>query len=83
LPYNSATVEEMNLLLQFDNDSMERGIKVHSSARAEVIEACQGLHTKGLISQPDGGYLTHAGLEAQAHAQARSGLLAAGATAQQ
>ena len=41
-------IEEINLLLQFDSATMERGIKVHSSARPEVITACQSLFEKGL-----------------------------------
>ncbi|MCX2979618.1 TIGR02647 family protein [Halieaceae bacterium IMCC14734] len=75
MPFTPAIMEEMNLLLQFDSASLERGIKVHSDARPEVIEACQSLHTKGLVSNDDGGYLTNAGIEAQTHAQALSGML--------
>jgi uncharacterized protein (TIGR02647 family) len=68
-------MEELNLLLQFDSSSMERGIKVHSNARLEVIAACQGLYARGLITQADGGYLTDAGVEALAHVQTLAGLL--------
>jgi uncharacterized protein (TIGR02647 family) len=75
LPFTPAIMEEMNLLLQFDSASLERGIKVHSDARPEVIAACQSLHEKGMVSHDDGGYLTNAGVEAQSHAQALSGLL--------
>lgn len=79
MPFTSAIMEEINLLLQFDSASLELGIKVHSSARTEVIQACQSLYTKGLVSQSDGGYLTNAGVEAQTHAQALSGLVGPGA----
>ncbi len=75
LSFASSTIEELNLLLQFDSSSLERGIKVHSSARPEVIAACQQLFDRGLISQNDGGYLTDAGVEALAHAQTLAGLL--------
>lgn len=75
MPYNSSNMEELNLLLQFDNASLNTGIKVHSSARPEVISACERLHDKQLITQRDGGYLTDAGIEAASHAQVLAGLL--------
>lgn len=75
MPFAYGTIEELNLLLQFDSSSMDRGIKVHSSAREEVIYACQSLYAKGLITQPDGGYLTDEGVEALTHAQVLAGLL--------
>lgn len=75
MSFTANTIEELNLLLQFDSSTLERGIKVHSSARAEVIAACQHLFDRGLISQADGGYLTDAGVEALTHAQTLAGLL--------
>jgi uncharacterized protein (TIGR02647 family) len=75
LSFTSGSIEELNLLLQFDNTTLEHGIKVHSSARQEVISACRNLFDKGLVSQPDGGYLTDAGIEALAHVQILAGLL--------
>lgn len=72
----STTLEEINLLLQFPVATSSSGIKVHSTSRPEVITACQGLFDKGLVNQPDGGYLTDAGIEALGHAQALAGLLA-------
>lgn len=75
MQFDSSAVEQLNLLLQFDNATLSSGIKVHSSARPEVIGACQCLFDKGLISQPDGGYLTDAGIEALAHLQMLAGLL--------
>jgi len=77
MAFTTPSIEQLNLLLQFDSDSLERGIKVHSSARAEVIAACQALHDLGLVSQHDGGYLTDAGVEALEHAQSLAGLLGA------
>lgn len=74
--FNATTLEELNLLLQFPVATASSGIKVHSTTRAEVITACESLFDKGLVDQPDGGYLTDAGIEAHGHAQALSGLLA-------
>ena len=48
---------------------------MHSNARREVIAACRALFDRGLVYQPDGGYLTDAGVEALAHAQSLAGLL--------
>jgi len=81
LSFTPGTMEELNLLLQFDSASLDRGIKVHSNARREVIAACKALFERGLVNQPDGGYLTDAGVEALAHAQSLAGLLNATAAA--
>ena len=75
MPFTNSTTEELNLLLQFDKTTSGSGIKVHSSARQEVISASQSLFDKGLISQADGGYLTDAGIEALVHVQVLAGLL--------
>ena len=81
MSFTPGTMEELNLLLQFDSASLDRGIKVHSNARREVIAACRDLFDRGLVTQPDGGYLTDAGVEALAHAQSLAGLLNATAAA--
>lgn len=75
MPFTNNTLEEMNLLLQFDSSTLGKGVKVHSNARPEVISACQALFDKGLVSQSDGGYLTDAGVEVLAHLEALAGLL--------
>lgn len=75
LSFAASTIEELNLLLQFDSSTLDRGIKVHSNARPEVIAACKHLFERGLVDQLDGGYLTDAGIEALAHAQTLAGLL--------
>lgn len=62
-------LHEMNLLAHFDLHSMQKGIKVHSDAAPELIEAAQRLFAKELIDQPDGGYLTSLGHEAAEHVQ--------------
>ena len=73
--FKPSTVEELNLLLQFDSATLSSGRKVHSSARQEVIAACENLFEKGLVSQHDGGYLTDAGIEALSHVQVLAGIL--------
>jgi len=75
LSFTASHIEELNLLMQFDTTTLDRGIKVHSNARREVIDACQRLFDEGLLSQPDGGYLTDAGIEALDHVQMIAGLL--------
>jgi uncharacterized protein (TIGR02647 family) len=75
LSFTASHIEELNLLMQFDTTTLDRGIKVHSNARQEVIDACQRLFDEGLVSQRDGGYLTDAGVEALAHVQTLAGLL--------
>ena len=75
MSFTPDAIEELNLLLQFDSSTLDRGIKVHSTARREVIAACQSLFNRGLVDQADGGYLTDAGIEALAHAQILAGLL--------
>ena len=79
MTFTPSTMEELNLLLQFDSSTLDRGIKVHSNARREVIDACRALFDRGLVDQPDGGYLTDAGIEALTHAQSLAGLLNANA----
>lgn len=61
--FNKDIVEEMNLLKQFPLESTQAGLKVHSDAAPEAIEAMKRLFTKGLVTQEDGGYLTNHGIE--------------------
>lgn len=75
MSFTASHIEELNLLMQFDTSTLGRGIKVHSNARREVIDACQRLYDEGLVSQPDGGYLTDSGIEALTHVQTLAGLL--------
>jgi uncharacterized protein (TIGR02647 family) len=69
---------EMELLLMFDPDSRQHGLKVHSDAEPELIAAAERLHAKGLIDQPDGGFLTSLGHEATDHLRAAHQILVAG-----
>jgi len=69
MPYTPDVIEELKLLSQFNLDTSQEGIKVHSTAPTEVISAADRLFTKGLITQSDGGYLTSLGRTASEHAQ--------------
>lgn len=69
MPYDSQAVEELNILNRYNLQTMQEGIKVHSDAGVEVINAAQRLFDKKLISQVDGGYLTEIGRKAAEHAQ--------------
>jgi len=82
MPYTTDLVHELNALVRFDLDTSQQGIKVHKTADPEVIAAVQRLHSKGLITQADGGYLTSLGREAAGHAQTMLGLLTSGLAAE-
>ncbi|PSJ37464.1 TIGR02647 family protein [Zobellella taiwanensis] len=73
--YNPALMDELNLLLHFNLDTTQQGIKVHHDADPDLIAAAARLHEKGLITLPDGGYLTELGRETAEHAQSLLGLL--------
>lgn len=61
-------IDQLEVLLQFDPNNHLQGIKIHhSTARPELVEAAEQLFNNGLISQPDGGYLTDLGQEASEH----------------
>ncbi|GAA5214541.1 TIGR02647 family protein [Corallincola platygyrae] len=77
MPFNSSAIQEMNVLCRFNLDSMQNGIKVHHDASPEVVEATKRLFDKGLVTLPDGGYLTELGRETAEHAQAMASLLMA------
>lgn len=69
MPYTSELVEELNVLTLFELSNTQEGIKVHKSAEKNAINAVNRLYEKGLVTQPDGGYLTALGLDAAEHAQ--------------
>lgn len=70
MPFSPDHLTELNLLALFPSVSTQEGIKVHShSAPADVVQAAERLHDKGLITQQDGGYLTSLGAEAVEHTQ--------------
>jgi len=70
MPFNTDLTSELNLLSQFNLANEQDGIKVHHEASSEMIAAAEKLHTKGLITQKDGGYLTDLGRKAAEHTQA-------------
>lgn len=64
-------IAEINLLAQFNLANTQEGLKIHQhDAPAAMVAAAQRLHSKGLTSQSDGGYLTSLGLDAAEHSQA-------------
>ncbi len=66
---------ELNILIKFNLDSTLNGIKVHSTATPEVLDAVKRLYRKGMVSSIDGGYLTSLGYSAAEHAQTLQALL--------
>lgn len=69
MPYSPQQIQEMDVLIRYNLESTQQGIKVHRNANPEVIEAVKRLHEKGMITQVDGGYLTDMGQTAAEHAQ--------------
>ena len=68
--YTDDQMAEMDILIRYNLQSTQQGIKVHSKANTEQIEAVQRLFDKGLVTAVDGGYLTDLGRKAAEHAQA-------------
>lgn len=66
---SSDVVAEMQVLRMFDTSTSQSGLKVHSDAAPEIINATHRLHEKQLISQVDGGYLTPLGYDCSVHLQ--------------
>ena len=75
MPFNTELTDELNLLTQFNLKNEQDGIKVHHDAATELVTAAERLHTKGLITQVDGGYLTDLGRKAAEHSQALTSIL--------
>jgi len=67
--YTKEQLAEIDILINFRLDSTTTGIKVHSTAPEEKIDAVERLFEKGLVTQIDGGYLTDLGRQAAEHAQ--------------
>ena len=68
-------IDEIEVLLSYNLDTTQEGIKDHNTARQGLIDASERLFEKGLVSQKDGGYLTDLGHEAAEHTQAALRLL--------
>lgn len=63
-------INEINLLGQYNLANTLEGLKIHShEAPDTTVAAARRLHEKGLVTQPDGGYLTSLGIEAAQHCQ--------------
>ncbi|MBE0439120.1 MAG: TIGR02647 family protein [Gammaproteobacteria bacterium] len=70
-------VDEIEILLRYNLETTQEGIKVHHTAREGLISAVKRLHQKGLVDSEDGGYLTDLGHEAAEHTQAALRILSA------
>ncbi|MCK5360203.1 MAG: TIGR02647 family protein [Gammaproteobacteria bacterium] len=68
--YTQEQMAEIDILVRYNLQTTQQGIKVHSSANTEQVDAVQRLFEKGLVTQIDGGYLTDLGRSAAEHAQA-------------
>ncbi len=68
MPFNQELTEELNLILKFPNKSLMQGLKVHNDADPSMVAAAQRLFKKGIVNQPDGGYLTDLGHDLAEHA---------------
>lgn len=68
--YSKDHLAELDILIQYSLDSTQQGLKIHSSASDENIDAIERLFDKGLVTATDGGYLTELGRKAAEHAQA-------------
>lgn len=68
MSFDSQILEELNLILKFPNKSLMQGLKIHKDASPEIIAAAQRLYEKGVVQQPDGGYLTDLGHDLVEHA---------------
>jgi uncharacterized protein (TIGR02647 family) len=75
MPYTKDIVDEINILVRYNLDTTQEGIKVHKTAAPEVIAATKRLFAKGLVTHEDGGYLTSLGREAAEQAQTVLNLL--------
>ena len=75
MPYTQDIVDEINILVRYNLNTTQEGIKVHKTAAPETIAATKRLYDKGLVTQEDGGYLTNLGLEAAEQAQTVLNLL--------
>lgn len=69
MPFNQQLTDELNLILKFPTSSLMQGLKIHENADPTVIAAAKRLFDKGIITLPDGGYLTELGHDLAEHAQ--------------
>ncbi len=74
--YTKEQIAEIDILIRYNLETSQQGIKVHSNAKGKQVEAVQRLFEKGLVTHIDGGYLTDLGRKAAEHAQALTLMLA-------
>jgi uncharacterized protein (TIGR02647 family) len=67
--FTSDMVAELNLILKFPNRSLMQGLKIHHDAEPVIVAAAKRLFDKGIVTLPDGGYLTDLGHDLFEHAQ--------------
>ena len=67
--FDPELTEELNLILRFPRESLMQGLKIHHDASQSIVDAASRLYAKGVITQPDGGYLTDLGLDIAEHAR--------------
>ena len=70
MQFSKEQIAEIEILIHYNLETTQHGIKVHSNAGEARVEAVQNLFEKGLVTQFDGGYLTDLGRTAAEHAQA-------------
>ena len=68
MTFTSDMVAELNLLLKFPNKSLMQGLKIHHDAEPAAIAAAKRLFDNGIVTLPDGGYLTDLGHDLFEHA---------------
>ncbi|MGL5812496.1 TIGR02647 family protein [Aeromonas sp.] len=62
-------VNELKILACFDPANMSQGIKLRSDLSPALSLAAERLHSQGMISAVDGGYLTPFGMTMLEHLQ--------------
>lgn len=67
--FTSDLIDEMEILALFNLSNHLEGLKVSHKASVKAQGAITRLYEKGLISEPDGGYLTSLGIDAAEHTQ--------------
>jgi len=65
--YTQNNLTEMDVLMLFNLDTSQEGIKIHNTADPALISAANRLYDAGFITNVDGGYLTPLGREAADH----------------
>ncbi|WP_333609675.1 TIGR02647 family protein [Arsukibacterium sp.] len=75
MPISSDLNEEIRILTLFNLDSAMAGIKAHKAADPVTLAAIERLYQKGLLTQPDGGYLTDMGINCAEHLQTALAIL--------